>query len=161
MRKAILALFMTLAFAVAGPAAAEGKKLPPNVGSGRAAWFDISTSSLPRSKDFYGKLFDWRFNPIPGTDQAVEIVSRGRPIGTLRAAEGAISAFNGVVYIQVADIVASCEKAKALGATVAAGFPFNLNDGTGAIALAVDPIGHPIGMYSRKPIPPAAPAASR
>jgi hypothetical protein len=33
--------------------------------------------------------------------------------------------------------------------------PFNLLDGIGAIAIVVDPAGHPIGLYSRTPIPPA------
>ncbi len=127
---------------------------PADVGSGRMAWFDISTGSLPRSKEFYETLFDWQFAPVQGTDQAVEIVAGGKPIGTLRVAEGAISAFNGVVYIQVTDIRASCKKAEALGGTVVAGFPFNLPDGIGAIAVVVDPVGHPVGMYSRKPLPP-------
>jgi hypothetical protein len=33
--------------------------------------------------------------------------------------------------------------------------PFNLPDGTGAIAVAQDPAGHPIGIYSRTPLPAA------
>jgi hypothetical protein len=37
------------------------------------------------------------------------------------------------------------------------GFPFNLSDGTGAIALVLDPAGHPMGMYSRTRL--ALPAA--
>jgi len=134
--------------------AAPPKPLPADVGAGRVAWFDISTTSLPRSKEFYGKLFDWQFTPVQGTDQAAEIVSRGTSIGTIRVAEGAISGFNGVVYIQVADIKAGCEKAKALGGTIVPGFPFNLPDGTGAIGLVADPSGHPIGLYSRTPLPP-------
>jgi predicted enzyme related to lactoylglutathione lyase len=60
-----------------------------------------------------------------------------------------------VVYIQVTDIRARCKKAEALGGTVVAGFPFNLPDGIGAIALVVDPAGHPVGMYSTTPLPPA------
>ena len=128
------------------------KQLPPDVGPGRIAWFDISTTNLQQSKDFYGKLFDWTFNPVLGTDQAVEIVSRGTAIGTLRGADGKISGFNGVVYVQVNDIQASCNKAKELGGTVVPGFPFNLPDGTGAIGLALDPSGHPVGMYSRTPL---------
>ena len=37
--------------------------------------------------------------------------------------------------------------------TLAPGFPFNLTNRTGAIALVLDPSGHPVGMYSRKPLP--------
>jgi predicted enzyme related to lactoylglutathione lyase len=128
---------------------------PADVGAGRIAWFDITTNNLSRSKDFYGKLFDWQFNPVQGTDQAVEIVAGGTAIGTLRGAEGGITAFNGVVYVQVADLPASCKKAKELGGTIPDGFPFNLPDGIGAIALVIDPAGHPVGLYSRTPLAPA------
>lgn len=122
---------------------------------GRIAWFDITTSNLPQSKEFYGKLFD---QPGAGTDLAVEIVARGEAIGTLRVAEGKISPFNGVIYVQVADIQTSCKRSKELGGTVAPGFPFNLPDGTGSIALVLDPAGHPLGMYSRALLPKAPPA---
>lgn len=157
MRNAILAMAVALTL-VTGQLQADPPKPPPaDVGTGRIAWFDITTSNLPQSKEFYGKLFDWSFTPLQGTDLAVEIVARGTAIGTLRVAEGKISAFNGVVYVQVADIQASSTKAKELGGTVAPGFPFNLPDGIGAISLVLDPAGHPVGMYSRTPLPPAAP----
>lgn len=151
MFNAILAMTVALAL-VTGQPETPPKSPPTDVGAGRVAWFDITTSNLSKSKEFYGKLFDWTFNPLQGTDQAVEIVAAGEPIGTLRGAEGQISPFNGVVYVQVTDILASCEKSKQLGATIAPGFPFNLPDGIGAIALVLDPSGHPLGLYSRKPI---------
>jgi uncharacterized protein len=124
----------------------------PDVGPGRIAWFDITTRDLATSKAFYGALFDWTFKPVQGTDLAIEIVSRGISIGTMRRAEGQISPFNGVAYIQVDDMRASCAKAKALGGTLVPGFPFDLPDGGGAVGLATDPSGHPIGMYSRTPL---------
>jgi predicted enzyme related to lactoylglutathione lyase len=130
------------------------KSMPADVGHGRVAWFDITTTDLSESKEFYGKLFDWKFNSVQGTDRAVEIVAGGSAIGTIRVAEGQISSFNGVVYVQVPGIQESCEKAKALG-----GFPFNLPNGTGAIGLVSDPAGHPVGMYSRTPLAPQKPAS--
>jgi uncharacterized protein len=154
MRNMLLALIIAFTFVMGELNAAPPKTPPADVGSGRVAWFDITTNSLPRSKEFYGKLFDWQFTPVQGTDHAAEIVAGGKAIGTLRVAEGTISTFNGVVYIQVTDIQASCNKAKALGGTVVDGFPFNLWDGIGAIAVVVDPAGHPVGMYSRTPLPP-------
>ncbi len=160
MRTATLAMAMILTL-VGDPTplhSATRKAPPADVGAGRVAWFDLTTTDLARSRDFYGKLFDWRFTPVAGTDQAAEIVAGGTPIGTIRVAEGPISAFNGVVYVQVADIQASCRKAKELGGTIPEGFPFNLSDGIGAIAVVVDPAGHPVGMYSRTPLP-APPAA--
>jgi predicted enzyme related to lactoylglutathione lyase len=127
--------------------------MPADVGPGRVAWFDISTKDLARAKDFYGKLFDWTFTAVAGTDQAVEINSRGTAIGTIRGADGAISGFNGVVYIQVDDVRSASNKAKTLGATLVPGFPFNLPNGTGAISLILDPSGHPLGLYSRNRLP--------
>jgi len=157
MRNTIVAMIIAVT-SIAGELDAAIPKTPPaDVGSGRIAWFDISTSSLPRSREFYGRLFDWQFTPVQGTDQAVEIVAGGKAIGTLRVADGTISAFNGVVYVQVTDIRASCKKAESLGGAVVAGFPFNLPDGIGAIAVVVDPAGHPVGMYSRKPLPAPSP----
>jgi hypothetical protein len=157
MRNAILAMTVALTLGTGLLQADPPKPPPADVGPGRIAWFDITTTNLPQSKEFYGKLFDWTYTPLQGTDQAVEIVARGAAIGTLRVADGKISAFNGVVYVQVADILASCKKSKELGGTVAPGFPFNLPDGIGAIALVLDPAGHPVGLYSRTPLAPAAP----
>lgn len=153
---------ITLAWAVcvtvlAGAVGAEPQ--PADVGPGRIAWFDITTSSLSRSQEFYGKLFGWEFRPVKGTSQAVEIVAGGTAIGTLRVAEGQISAFNGLVYVQVTDMQGSCAKAEGLGGTVAPGFPFDLPDGGGAVGLVVDPAGHPVGMYSRVPLPSEEPSA--
>lgn len=156
MRSAILTIMGALTLATGELHAGPPKSPPADVGPGRIAWFDITTSNLPLSREFYGKLFDWGFASVQGTDLAVEIVARGEAIGTLRVAEGKISAFNGVVYVQVADIQASCKRSKELGGTVAPGFPFDLPDGTGAIALILDPAGHPVGMYSRTPLATAA-----
>ena len=154
MRAMLLAMtVMVVAFGQAR--SEESKSMPPDVGSGRIAWFDLTTTDLSKSKEFYGKLFGWKFNPIQGTDLAVEIEASGSAIGTIRIAEGQISPFNGVVYVQVADIQESCKKAQELGATLVPGFPFNLSGRTGAIGLVSDPAGHPLGMYSRTPIPPA------
>jgi predicted enzyme related to lactoylglutathione lyase len=161
MNTAILATILATTV-VSGLVQSNPLKSPPaDVGVGNVAWFDLTTSDLAKSKEFYSKLFDWQFTPVQGTDLAVEIVSRGTPIGTLRVAEGRIGAFNGVVYIQVADVRASCDKAKELGGTVPSGFPFNLTERPGAIGLVVDPAGHPIGMYSRTPLPAERPASAR
>jgi predicted enzyme related to lactoylglutathione lyase len=134
-------------------------KAKPDVGAGRVAWFDLTTRDMKKSKEFYGKLFDWKFTGVAGAAElAVEVVSGDEAIGTIRVAEGAISSYNGVVYIQVDDMRASCKKAQELGGTIPPGFPFDLDDGRGAIALVSDPAGHPIGLYSRTSLADAKPA---
>jgi predicted enzyme related to lactoylglutathione lyase len=161
MRNAILAITFALTLVTGSLDAAKNKTRPADVGPGRIAWFDITTTNLAQSREFYGKLFDWKFTALQGTDLAVEIVSGGTAIGTLRRAEGKISPFNGVVYVQVTDIEASCKKAKDLGGTVVPGFPFDLSDGAGSIGLVVDPAGHPVGLYSRTALAPKAPSPAK
>jgi len=157
MRTSFIAVGIVFALAASLSAAPEQKGPKPDVGDGRAAWFDITTTNLNQSKGFYAALFGWEFTSLKGAENlAAEIVSGGQPIGTLRVAEGKISPFDGVVYIQVKDMTASCAKAKELGGTIPPGFPFNLNDDKGAVGLVIDPAGHPIGMYSRTPLPAAA-----
>jgi len=149
----LLVLTAVLALATT-PLHADTKKAPPkDVGFGRIAWFDLVTTDIAKSKEFYAKLLDWKYTAVAGTDLAVEIVSRDLPIGTIRTADGTPSPFNGVVYVQVDDIEKSTAKAKELGATIPPGFPFNLPDGIGAISLLVDPGSQPIGLYSQKLIP--------
>jgi len=157
MRAMILAMAMTVLAVAIVHGQSKPAKPKPDVGAGRVAWFDLTTTDLAKSKEFYGKLFDWKFTAVQGTDLAVEIVSGGTSIGTIRGAEGKISSFNGVVYIQVQDIQKSCDKAKELGATLVPGFPFDLPDGRGAIGLITDPAGHPLGMYSMAPLAPKKP----
>jgi len=159
MRSAILALTVALTLVTGRLQAGPPKSPGADIGPGRVAWFDITASSLQQSKEFYGKLFGWQFTAVPGTDLAVEIVAHGVAIGTLRVAEGTIGAFNGVVYVQVTDMQASCWRSKELGGTVASGFPFDLPDGGGAVALVLDPAGHPVGLYSRTPLASAVPPA--
>jgi len=158
MRAMILAMTV-MATALVQAQSNPPKSMPADVGPGRVAWFDITTTDMAKSKDFYGRLFAWTFNAVPGTNQAVEIASGGTAIGTLRGAEGQISPFNGVVYVQVQDIQESCRRAKELGGTLVPGFPFDLPNGTGAIGLVSDPAGHPVGMYSRTPIAPQKPGS--
>jgi hypothetical protein len=50
-------------------------------------------------------------------------------------------------------LAASCRQVRELGGSIAPGFPFNLTDRPGAIALVLDPTGHPVGLYSRTPLP--------
>ena len=61
MRSATLAMTVALALVAGQLEAAPPKSPPADVGPGRIAWFDITTSNLPQSKEFYGRLFDWNF----------------------------------------------------------------------------------------------------
>ena len=149
---------VALAFFV-GQAKPDGKKGPKaDVGAGRVAWFDLTTTDIGKSKEFYGKLLGWKFTALAGTNLAVEIVAGEQAIGTIRVAEGAIGNWNGVVYLQVDDKPAAWKKAKELGATLVPGFPFDLDGDGGAVGLLADPVGHPVGLYSKTPLAKSKPA---
>lgn len=157
MRSRLVAAAIALVMTAGRTAGQENRGPKPDAGDGHVAWFDITTTDLNQSKAFYAGLFGWEFTSTKGAENlAAEIVAGGRAIGSLRKAEGKISPFDGVVYVQVKDLPASCAKAKELGGTIVPGFPFDLSDGRGAIALVIDPAGHPIGMYSRTALPKAA-----
>ena len=74
------------------------------------AWFDLTTTDLAKSKDYYAKLFGWTFSPVQGTDLAAEIVARGAAIGTLRIAEESADAVSSA--FRVTDIQAACKRAQ-------------------------------------------------
>lgn len=158
-RRSFLIPLFSILLLVGTYSAVFGRTPPADVGSGRVAWFDITTNNLDEAKNFYGKLFGWSFEELKATNKAVEIVADGKSIGTLRVANGTISTANGVIYVQVADIAASCALVTTLGGKVVPGFPFDRSDGSGAIALFLDPSGHPMGMWSKTPLPAPSPAA--
>jgi predicted enzyme related to lactoylglutathione lyase len=125
----------------------------PDVGNGRVSSFDIVTTDVQKSITFYGALFAWEFDGNLQTDRVVQIISNKVSIGTVRASKEMPSAGNGMLYIQVGNILAGCNKAKELGGTVPEGFPFNPPHDRGSIALVADPAGHTIGIYYRTPMP--------
>lgn len=157
MRLVLLALTAALALLPSQERTDPKKQPKADVGDGRIAWFDITTRDMAKSRAFYAALFGWTFTSL-GTEYAVEIVAQDTPIGTLRVAEGPISAYDGVVYVQVPDMPAACAKARELGGSIPPGFPFDLSDDGGAVALVIDPAGHPVGMYCRTPLAAALPA---
>ena len=77
MRKVMMAMAMAMTLAT-GASHAAPKAPKPDVGAGRVAWFDITTGNMAQSKEFYGKLFDWTFTALKGTDLAVEIENKVR-----------------------------------------------------------------------------------
>ena len=48
----------------------------------------FTTTDLSKSKEFYGTLFKWTFNPVQGTNLAVEILSGGSSSGRFELGRG-------------------------------------------------------------------------
>lgn len=79
--------------------------------------FELNTQDLGKAKEFYGKLFDWKMEDMPGPMQYTMIQPGEGPGGGMMThpMPGAPSFW--LTYIGVADLEASTEKAKSLGAT--------------------------------------------
>jgi uncharacterized protein len=101
--------------------------------------WEIEAKDAERQRAFYAELFNWQIGdgfimPIPAGIGGPE----PGPSGHIRSGER-----SGVtLYVQVADLRASLDKAVTLGATVVVE-PFDLPDGP-TLAGIVDPEGNPL-----------------
>jgi uncharacterized protein len=111
---------------------------------------ELNTQELAKSKDFYGKLFDWKLEDIPMGSVSDE------PYTMIGVGEGGVG--GGIMkhpmpgapsfwlsYVQVDDIRASTDKAKSLGATI-------IRDvtevtGMGWLSIIQDPEGAVLGLW--------------
>jgi predicted enzyme related to lactoylglutathione lyase len=79
-------LFLPLLFCL-GACAPVSYDLPPLAGGsdrlpGKVVWHDLITDTPAASERFYGELFDWTFEPVPGVNYTL-IRHDGRAIGGL------------------------------------------------------------------------------
>ena len=115
---------------------------------------ELNTTDLAKSKDFYGKLFDWKLEDVPmgdGSTYTMIGVGEGTAGGMLpHPMPGAPSMW--LAYVNVDDIAASTEKAKSLGATI-------LKDvtevmGMGWFTIIMDPTGATVALWKAAPRTP-------
>jgi uncharacterized protein len=96
---------------------------------------ELNTTDLPKAKDFYKKLFDWKLEDMPGADYTMTNPIPGAPSFWL-------------AYVLVDDIQASTKKAKSLGASV-------MKDvteipGYGSFSVIADPTGAHFALWKPK-----------
>lgn len=82
-------------------------------------WFEIPADNLNRAKAFYGKLFGWKINAIPGMSDYLHMDTGGDDA----APDGGIMArmcpeHPVTNYIGVKSVTAHCAKVKKLGGKV-------------------------------------------
>jgi predicted enzyme related to lactoylglutathione lyase len=109
---------------------------------------ELHTESAGTAKEFYGKLFDWRFedspSPVPGGVYTHIKVGDGTGGGLMKKAmPEAPTAW--LPYVLVDDVDATLKKARGLGAKVV------LEKVTvpemGAYAVMIDPSGAALGLW--------------
>jgi predicted enzyme related to lactoylglutathione lyase len=87
--------------------------------NGQVTWFEIDVPDVERGRAFYGDVFGWAFDAMPGMDTYLMIRAGETQIGALQGStEGAPSGRDVTLYVEVADLEAALERAKSGGGTV-------------------------------------------
>ncbi len=106
--------------------------------------FQIQAKDVDKQKAFYGEMFDWDIEQPEGSPFLLIPAGKGPPEegigGTMSGAEGSAI----VIYIQVANLGESLEKAAQLGGKVTMPSIDVPNGPT--IAAIEDPEGNPVGL---------------
>ena len=141
-------LLMCLVLSTATGAFAAGTHEPgtPEMNN-RVVWFDLATTDLQRSRQFYHDMFGWEYMAVPEMDDRLVIKVGDDYVGSLRTEEHFSQSRAGVVQIQVANIATAVSKARALGGSVEV-HPYELPAQSGWLAIIRDPTGQPIGLWS-------------
>lgn len=104
---------------------------------------ELNTTDVKKAKDFYGKLFNWRLEDIPG-DYTMIGVGEGTGGGMMKNPIPGAPSF-WLSYVLVDDIESATKKAKSLGAQV-------MKDVTqvgefGWLSIIADPTGAHLGLW--------------
>ena len=111
---------------------------------------ELMSTDVNRSKEFYGKLFDWKMqdmaNPATGTYTLIN-VGEGTGGGMMKnPMPGAPSSW--MDYVLVDDVKAATSKAKSLGANVMK--DVNEVPNMGWFSIITDPTGAMLGLWQAK-----------
>ena len=113
---------------------------------------ELQTKDLPKAKDFYSKLFDWKLEdmPMPGGQGTYTMISVGEGTGggMFQNPEPNVPP-HWLAYVGVDDVRAMTAKAKELGATVCLDV-MEVGD-FGSMSVITDPTGATLAMWQEKP----------
>jgi hypothetical protein len=111
---------------------------------------ELNTTDIGKAKSFYGKLFGWQLEDVPmGPDMTYTMIKVGEGTGggmMQHPMPGAPSAW--LAYVEVDDLAASTQKAKALGATLIK--DITEVPGAGHFSIFSDPTGAVLALWKPK-----------
>ena len=111
---------------------------------------ELNSNDLPRAKDFYGKLFDWKFEDVPMDVGAYTLIKVGDGTGGGMMVNPIPNAPSWwLAYVLVDDVAAATKKAKSLGAKVMK--DVSEVKGMGSFSILIDPTGATIALWEAKP----------
>jgi uncharacterized protein len=108
-------------------------------------WVQVSSTDVPATQAFYGKLFGWTFGDSPYS----EIRAGDKPIGGVAPADENYAMF----YVEVSDVDDACARAVELGGRVLV--PVSSDDDGLRFAHLADRAGNRFGVFSNEPASPA------
>lgn len=115
-------------------------------------WFEIPADNMERAKKFYGALFGWKINPIPGMKDYWHIDTGGgddTPDGGIMARMCPEHTITN--YVNVASVTRAMEKVKKLGGKICK--PKTEVPGMGCFAICQDTENNTFALWEikRKP----------
>jgi len=123
------------------PATADNERRTP-MKSATFVYTELSTHAARKAREFYGELFGWQYQDVPGPHQYALVQSGGQVIGGIA---GGQKNNQWLPYVGVADIKAATAKAKELGATAEVECR-NFGD-MGTASVLVDPTGARFALW--------------
>jgi len=115
---------------------------------------ELQTKDIPKAKEFYSRLFDWKLDdiPMPGGDMLYTMINVGEGTGGgMFANMDPQVPPHWLAYVGVDDIEASTQKARDLGASVLQDV-MKVGD-YGWLSVIKDPTGAVIAMWKSKESP--------
>lgn len=112
---------------------------------GAFSWNELATPDIEGARSFYGGLFGWTFEEMPGPQPYVVIKNGGANNGGIRPLEPAGMPPNWTVYFAVEDIDAGLARVRELGGNVFMG-PMDI--AMAKIGVVQDPQGAVFVLYA-------------
>ena len=106
---------------------------------------ELGTENPRAARDFYSKLFDWKFEDMSMPQGDYTMIKAGDgPGGGLMQKQMAAAPTAWLPYVQVASVDATVERARKLGATIVVD---KKTVPQGSLAILVDPTGATLGIW--------------
>lgn len=115
---------------------------------------ELMTGDPKKAKQFYSKVFDWKFKEMPAFNYTSVDTGREMSGGGIGKTQSAAQPAAWMPYVAVASVKATVAKAKKAGARVIVDY-MSIGD-MGALGIFVDPTGASLGVWEM-----AAPAAKK
>jgi uncharacterized protein len=108
---------------------------------------ELMTTDVGKAKSFFAKLFDWKFEEMPGGDYTIIKVGDGTGGGLMKnPMPGAPPMW--VPYVLVDDLKAATKKATSLGASLVK--ETTEVPGMGSFTIIKEPTGAMLGLWQTK-----------